>query len=242
MSCAEFDRRHREIAALGAHAVAEVAALIGGVGVRGQFGRVDREARVVGIGREAHVVEDEEFGLGTEIGDVADARRLQIFLGLAGDAARVAVVAMAGGRLDDVADEHERGGGEEGVQRGGVEIRHQQHVGLVDRLPAGDRGAVEGDAFVQRVGVDDRDVESHVLPLAARVGEAEIDIFNVVVLDLLDDVVCCAHVDEPSSLFPRSFGLSARSRDVEWSIAGAKGVRARPFRSRRCGFGSRLRH
>ena len=59
---------------------------------------------------------------------------------------------------------------------------------FVDRLPAGDRGAVEHLAFRERVLLDHRNVEGDVLPLAARIGEAEIRIFDVVVLDELQDV------------------------------------------------------
>jgi hypothetical protein len=58
---------------------------------------------------------------------------------------------------------------------GRVRIGHQHHVGLVDRLPAGDRGAVEHRAFFEEVLVDHGLVEGHVLQLAARVGEAEVD-------------------------------------------------------------------
>ena len=48
-------------------------------------------------------VEDEEFVLGTEVRDVGDAGRLEIRLGALGERARVALVALAVGRLDDVA-------------------------------------------------------------------------------------------------------------------------------------------
>ena len=50
-------------------------------------------------------------------------------------------------------------------------VRHQAHVGSVDRLPAGDRGAVEHRAFREHVFIDHALVEGHVLPLAARIGE-----------------------------------------------------------------------
>ena len=59
---------------------------------------------------------------------------------------------------------------------------------LVDRLPAGDRGAVEHLAFGKGVLFDHADVEGHVLPLAARIGEAQVDVFYVVVLDRFQDV------------------------------------------------------
>ena len=71
---AAVDRRHGEVAALGARTVAEVAHLVLGAGVGRQFERVELEAGVVRVGREAHVVEDEELGFGAEEDGVADAR------------------------------------------------------------------------------------------------------------------------------------------------------------------------
>ena len=181
-------RRHREVARLGADAVAEVAALIFGVGVDRQLDRVDLEAGVVRVGLEAHVVEHEELGFRPEEDRVADAHRLDHGLGLLGHAARVAVVGLAGGRLQHVADDDHGGFGEERIDRRGDRIGHQAHVGFVDRLPAGDRGAVEHQAFRENVLVDHAGVEGHVLPLAARIGETQVDVFHVVVLDRFQDV------------------------------------------------------
>ena len=48
-------------------------------------------------------------------------------------------------------------------------------------------------AVGERVLVDQRLVEGHVLPLAARIGETEIDIFDVVVLDRLQDILGGLH-------------------------------------------------
>ena len=67
------------------------------------------------------------------------------------------------------------------------QIGHQHHVGLVDRLPAGDGGAVEHRAVGEEVVIDQRQVEGDVLPLAARIGEAEVDEFDFLVLDQLED-------------------------------------------------------
>ena len=44
------------------------------------------------------------------------------------------------------------------------------------------------DAFGKRVLFDHADVESHMLPLAARIGETQVDVFDVVVLDRFQDV------------------------------------------------------
>ncbi len=193
MSWAESNGRNREIAALGADAVAEVAALIGRVGVGRQFDRVEHEAGVVGIGLEAHVVEDEKFGFRAEEGGVADAGGLQEGFGLLGDAAGIAVIGLAGHGLEHVADDGERCGGEEGVDGGGGRIGHQHHVGFVDRLPAGDRRAVEHCAFREHFLIDEGDVEGHVLPFAARIGKTKIDILDVFVLDSFQNVFGSRH-------------------------------------------------
>src|SRR6202167_6225976 len=181
-------RRHREIARLGADAVTEIAALIFGVGVDRQFGGVELEAGVVGRGLEADVVEHEEFGFGAEEHGIAHAHRLDHGFGFLGHAAGVAVVGLARGRLQHVAGDDHGGFRKERIDRCSDGIGHQAHVGFVDRLPAGDRGAVEHRALGEDVLIDHADVESYMLPLAARVGKTQIDVFHVVVLDRFQDV------------------------------------------------------
>ena len=140
---------------------------------------------VIRAGAELHVVEHEELGLGAEEGGVADAGRLQIVLGLLRGRARVAGVELAGRGLDDVADEDQLGLAANGSITAVAAIRHQDHVALVDRLPAGDRGAVEHDAVAERFLVDRGDVLRGVLPLAARIGEAQVDILDGILAEHL---------------------------------------------------------
>ena len=151
------DRRHREVAALGARTVAEVAHLVVGAAVGGQLGAVELEAGVVGIDGEAHVVEDEELGLGAEHDRVADAGLLQVGLGALGDRARIALVHLAGRR----ARARRRRSPSWSAAKNGSRwahggIGHQRHVGGLDALPAGDRGAVEGVAVGEHALVDAR--------------------------------------------------------------------------------------
>jgi hypothetical protein len=98
-----------------------------------------------------HVVEDEELGLRAEEGGIADAGGLEVFLGALGDGARIALVALHGHGLDDVAAQDHGGVVREGVQDRRAVVRHQDHVGLVDALPAGDRRTVEHLAAVKEV-------------------------------------------------------------------------------------------
>ena len=124
------DRRDREIAALGARPVAEIAVLIFGGGVGRQLDVVDAEAASVVAVLEADVVEHEEFGLGPDIDGVADAGRLEIGLGALGGRARIAGVELAGAGIDDVAEEDAHRRRAERIDIPGVEIGLQDHVAI----------------------------------------------------------------------------------------------------------------
>ena len=177
-----IDRWHREIAALGARTMSEIAHLIFGVHVRRQLGRVDLVAAIVWLCRKADVVEHEELGLGSEDCLIADAGLLQIGLSFASDRARVALIRLVGQRLEHVAEDCQRALGEERIEHRRIRVRHQFHVRLVDRLPAGNRRAVEHDAVGEGLLVHDLGVHRDVLHLPPRVGEAEVDELNFLVL------------------------------------------------------------
>ena len=193
------DRRHREIAAFDARTMAHVAHLELGVSVPGSVGRIDLVAHLVDRVREPNVVEDEELGFRPPEGLIADAGGFQIGLRLDGGAARVALIQLARVRFCHVAMQAERFLREERVHVSGRKVRNQFHVGLVDGLPPGDGGAVEHEALGEEILIDlvlhDRDV----LQLAARVGEADVDIGDVFILDFLNDIGSVAHWCFPSS-------------------------------------------
>jgi hypothetical protein len=128
-------------------------------------------------------------GSGTEVGGVADAGGLQVGLAALGDRTRVAVIALAVGRFDHVAGDDQRRLVEEGVDVGGGGVGHQQHVGGLDALPAGDRGAVERMAVFELVHAEGGDRHANVLFLAARIGEAEVHELDFLVLDQLEYVL-----------------------------------------------------
>ncbi|EAP77703.1 hypothetical protein ISM_05400 [Roseovarius nubinhibens ISM] len=186
------DRVHREVAALDAGTMAHVAHLVFGVRVPGSVLGVDLIGDLVDRVREAHVVEEEKLRLGAHVGHVADARGLEIGFGLFGGAARVALIGFAGVGLDHRAMHAEGFLGIEGIDIGAVGVDHQLHVGGFDAFPASDRRAVEHKAFLEEVFVHLVGHQRHVLKLAARVGETNVDIFDVLVLDHLEQV-SCAH-------------------------------------------------
>ena len=237
------DRRHREVAALGARPVTEIAHLVFGVGVGGQLDRVDLVAAIERLGGEADVVEHEELGLRTEHGGVADAGLLEIGLRLAGDRARIALIRLVGQGLEHVAEHRERALREERVdhRRGG--IRHQLHVQLVDHLPAGDRGAVEHDAVGEGLFVHQPRVHGDVLHLAPRIGEAEVDELDFIVFDLLHYVLSVCHFTPLSfALFDAALPAPCKAAESSFdpavvlgSLASSVLVRWRRCRSRRCG-------
>jgi hypothetical protein len=165
------------------NAMAEIAALVIAVGVARQFEGIDLVAGVVGVGLVANVVEHKELGLRAKIHRVADAKPLNETLGALGNPARVAVIGLSRGRLEHVTGQDQGGLCIEGIDAGRGGVRHQVHVGFVDGLPAGDRGAIEHDAFREGVLIDRADVHRRVLPLAARIREAEVGVFHLVVLD-----------------------------------------------------------
>src|SRR3546814_10951249 len=103
---------------------------------------VQLEARLVIAGFETDIVEHEEFGFGADIDGVTDPRRPDISLGAFGGGARVAGIAFAGRRFDNVAEADEHRGGRKGSVIDGVEVGIPDHVAFVDRLPAFERRSV----------------------------------------------------------------------------------------------------
>ena len=79
------------------------------------------------------------------------------------------------------------------VEQSGTSIMSE----LVDRLPPGDRRAVEHHALVEEILVDRAHVVGQMLPLAARIGEPEVDVFDVVLLDHLQDFLGIGHRNFP---------------------------------------------
>ncbi|KAF1053631.1 MAG: hypothetical protein GAK43_01301 [Stenotrophomonas maltophilia] len=192
-----IDRRHREVAAFDARTVTFVAGFEVGVGVPGSLLGEDLEHRTGDVGLELHFVEDEELRLRADEYGVTDTGGLQVFLGALGDVARVALVALHGARLDDVADQDQGRLFGERVQDGSGVVRQQDHVGGFDAFPAGDGGTVEHladfeEIVVQRVASRHGDV----LLLALGIGEAQINPLHVIVFDQLVRLVRHAVLQE----------------------------------------------
>jgi len=91
-------------------------------------------------------------------------------------------------KIDDIAHQDQHRRRREGIDPHRVQIRLEDHVGLVDGLPAFDRGTVEHEAVVQLVLADDSGNHRQMLPFALGIGEAKIDPLDLLVLDHLENV------------------------------------------------------
>src|SRR5690606_27309435 len=106
-----------------------------------------------------------------EIAGVRDPGAAQVLFGLGGDVPRITRVLLARDRVLDRTLERQRGVLRERIhaRRGG--IRDEQHVALVDRLKAADRGAVEPEAFLEALWFQTAERDGRVLPFAGQVDE-----------------------------------------------------------------------
>ena len=129
-------------------------------------------------------------GSGTEVGGIGDTGGGEVGLGALGHRARVTLVTFHGGRLEDVAAQVDGCIVGEGIEHGGAGVGHQDHVGLVDAFPAGDRRTVEHLAVFEQVFFNGRGRHGDVLLFAAGISETEIDPFDVVFLDHVQDFFC----------------------------------------------------
>ncbi|MNE12542.1 hypothetical protein D3C80_1053430 [compost metagenome] len=202
------ERRNREVATFDAWTVAFVAAFHVLVGHPRALLGEDLEHRAGDVGLELHFVEDEELRLRAHEYGVTDAGGLEEFLGAAGDGARVAVVALHGARLDDVADQDQGRLFGERVQHGGAVVRQQDHVGSFDALPAFDGGAVEHLAVFEEIVIGVTGRHGHVLLLAFGIGEAQINPLHVVFFNQLKRLRhVVLQVVGGSNLASQKFGL-----------------------------------
>ncbi len=122
------------------------------------------------------------------IRSLTDARALQVDLGTLGDGAGIALITLTGGGLNDVAADNEGGFIRKRIENGRVGLGQENHVGLVDALPAGDRGAIKSLAIDEGVFFDSMAGDGDVLLLTLGIGKAEIDKLDVFFFNQLDHI------------------------------------------------------
>ena len=175
-----IDRRNREVAAFNARAVAKVAAFNDTVGCPSAFVGGDFVHGALDIRLPMHFVKNKEFRLRTEERGVAQASRLQVSFCALSDRARVTIIALHSGRLDDVTAQHQRRIFGEGVKVARTIFRAQNHVGFVNALPTFNRRAIEHLAILEEFFVYIARRHGHVLFFTASVGETQVYPFNIV--------------------------------------------------------------
>ena len=185
-----IDRVHGEISSLNSGTMSCIPAHEFGVGIPRRIFGIHDERNLVHRVRKSDVVEHEEFGFRSEKCLVADSGRFQIGFCLFGRPARVAFICFARVRLDDGAVQASRLLRVERVEIERFVVGHQFHVRSLDRLPAGDRRAVEHHSFFQHVLVERGGDQCHMLQLSARIRETQIDVFTVLFLDCRQYFVC----------------------------------------------------
>jgi hypothetical protein len=124
---------------------------------------------------EADVVEDVELALWAPVAGVGQAGGLEVGFRLASDVARIARVGLPGQRIDDVADQGQRRYLADGVDDGRRRIGNDEHVALVDLLPAPDGRAVEAESVLEDPLLELADGHREVLPLPRQVGKLQVD-------------------------------------------------------------------
>ena len=182
-------RRNGEVAALGARAVPHIADIIFPARIGRQFDIVDFIIAAVVTGFEPHIVEHEEFGFRADIDGVAHAAVFHEGFGALGGGTRIACIKLAARRLHDVAEQDHHGRGGEGIHIDRVQIGTQDHVALVDRLPALDGAAIEHQAVFEFILTQHFGAHGEMLPFALRIGKAKINPFDLLILDTFQDVL-----------------------------------------------------
>ena len=169
-----IDGWNRKIAALNARSVAGVAVFKVEVRGPGRLFSIDLVASAAHVGTPFNVFEDKKLGFRAEKGGITQPRGGEKSFRPFGNAARVTVIALHRGGFDNVTPQDDRWIVSEGIQDCGAVVGHQDHVGLIDTFPAGDRGAVEHFAPLEEVLIHSACRDRDVLLLALRVGEPEI--------------------------------------------------------------------
>ena len=188
-----IDRGYREITALDGGTVTHVAVGVDALGVPLGFFGIHLVEGTGDVGTPADIVEDEEFRLGTEVGGIGNAGGCQVGLGALGDRSRITLVTFHGGGFEDVTTQNQLRLVAEGIHYRRIGFRHEDHVRLLDALPARDGRSVEHLAFFEHIVVDHGGRHGNVLLLAAGIGKTQVNELDVVFLDHLQYVFARGH-------------------------------------------------
>jgi hypothetical protein len=170
------ERRQGHVAFFVANVISGIRRAVLRVGVPDRFRTVNGKAGRLSLILITHIIEDEKLGFRTEINGIGKTSKFQVTLGATRDATRIEPVAFLGDRINDISNQAERSFAHEGVDPVAIRIRHQQHVGFVDRGPAAEARAVKAEAFLERFLGQLLDGECQVMPGSDQICETDVDI------------------------------------------------------------------
>src|SRR5690606_15795891 len=99
---------------------------------------------------------------------------------LASHVTRIARIVLASDGILHVADHHNRLELGERIDEGRVGLRQEQHVALVNRLPATNARAVEPEAILEQVLGELGNGDAEMLPYARKIHKAEIRALDII--------------------------------------------------------------
>src|ERR1700674_1225767 len=169
-------RRKRDVAFLVANVVSEIRIAVLTIRIPDCFRIVYRKTGGMTFVLEAHVVEDEELGFRTEIDRIGDSRGLQIALSPMPNTAWIEPITFPADRIHDVGNEAQSLYLHERIDPVTVRIRHQEHVGFVDRRPAAQTRTVKAEALLKRLFRELFDRKRQVMPGSDQICETNIDV------------------------------------------------------------------
>src|SRR5262245_50407518 len=114
----------------------------------------------------ADLIEDKEFGFGTEVTGVRNSGKLEIALCALSDRARVHLISFLCHRFNGIRKHAQSRFFKKGVNPETTGVWYEQHVRFIDRRPAAKAGGIEADARLERVFIELIDRHGNVMPTA----------------------------------------------------------------------------
>jgi hypothetical protein len=137
------------------------------------LGAFDVVIRFVLVLVEADVIENEELRLRPDVRLVGHAGGTHVGFGLARHVARVLGIILPRDRVLNVA-RHRQGLAHERIDHGRVRLGDDEHVALVDRLPAAHGGPVEAESVLERLDREGLHGDGEMLLRAGKIHEPQI--------------------------------------------------------------------
>ncbi len=134
---------------------------------------------------ETDVIEDEKLGLGPEERRVGYTGVVQVHLGLLRNPARIPLIMLTRDRIDDAARHDQRTSLRKRIDVGGIRIRNEQHIALVNRCPAANTRSVDAEPIFEGILLELGNGIRNVLRNTRQVRESQIELASFFLLGKL---------------------------------------------------------